>query len=37
MWINYLMVKIFELRTNHIGFKYLFDQPNLNYRQDRWM
>ena len=28
---------IFELRTNHCGLKYLFDQPTLNPRQARWL
>jgi hypothetical protein len=37
MWRNYLMGKRFELRTNHIGFKYIFEQPPLNARQTRWM
>ena len=32
MWRHYLMVRIFELRTNHYGLKYLFDQPMLNAR-----
>ena len=29
------MGRKFELRTNHHGLKYLFDQPNLNARQAR--
>jgi hypothetical protein len=33
---NYLIGKRFELRTKHIGLKYLFDQPTLNSRQSRW-
>jgi hypothetical protein len=37
MWRHYLMGKIFELRTNHIGLKYLFEQPNLNAMQTRWL
>jgi hypothetical protein len=37
MWRHYLMVKKFELRTNHIGLKYLFEQPTLNARQTRWL
>jgi hypothetical protein len=38
MWRHYLMGKRFELRTNHNnGLKYLFDQPNLNARQARWL
>jgi hypothetical protein len=36
-WRHYLMGKRFELRTNHNGLKYLFDQPNLNARQSRWL
>jgi hypothetical protein len=36
-WRHYLMGKRFELRTNHNGLKYLFDQPNLNARQIRWL
>ena len=31
------MSRRFELRTDHCGLKYLFDQPNLNARQARWM
>jgi hypothetical protein len=34
---HYLMGKRFELRTNHNGLKYLFDQPTLNARQSRWL
>jgi hypothetical protein len=33
----YLMGKRFELRTDHNGLKYLFDQPTLNARQSRWL
>jgi hypothetical protein len=36
-WRHYLMGKSFELRTNHNGLKYLFDQPTLNARQSRWL
>jgi hypothetical protein len=35
MWRHYLMGKIFELRTNHSGLKYLFGQPTLNARHRR--
>jgi hypothetical protein len=36
-WRHYLMGKRFELRTDHNGLKYLFDQPTLNARQIRWL
>jgi hypothetical protein len=32
MWRNYLMGKRFELRMDHSGLKYLFEQPTLNSR-----
>ena len=35
MWRNYLIGRKFELRTDHYGLKYLFDQPTLNARQAR--
>jgi hypothetical protein len=31
------MVKEFELRTNHCGFKHFFGQPALNVRKTKWM
>jgi hypothetical protein len=31
-WRHYLIRRKFELRTNHNGLKYLFDQPTLNAR-----
>ena len=34
---HYLIGKRFELRSDHHGLKYLFDQPNLNVRQARWL
>ena len=37
MWRNYLIGRKFKLRTDHHGLKYLFDQPNLNARQARWL
>jgi hypothetical protein len=36
-WRHYLMGKRFELRTDHNGLKYLFDQPTQNARQSRWL
>jgi hypothetical protein len=36
-WRHYLTRKRFELRTDHIGLKYLFDQPTLNARKSRWL
>ena len=35
MWRHYLMGRRFELRTDHYGPKYLFDQPTLDARQAR--
>jgi hypothetical protein len=37
MELDYLMEKMFELRIDHNGLKYLFDQTNLNARQSRWL
>ena len=37
MWRHYLMGIIFELRIDHYGLKYLFDEPTLNARQARWL
>ena len=37
MWRHELMGRIFELRIDHCGLKYLFDQPNLNARKARWL
>jgi hypothetical protein len=34
---HYLMGKRFELRIDHSGLKYLFDQPTLNAMQSRWL
>jgi hypothetical protein len=31
------MGKRFELRTNHNGLKYLFEQPTLNDRKTTWL
>ena len=37
MWRHYLMGRRFELRIDHCGLKYLFDQPTLNARKARWL
>jgi hypothetical protein len=37
MWRHYLLGRKFVLMTDHCGLRYLFDQPNLNARQARWM
>jgi hypothetical protein len=37
MLMHYLMGKKFELRIDHIGLKYLFEQPTLNSMQTRWL
>ena len=31
------MGRNFELRIDHFGLKYLFDQPTLNARKARWL
>ena len=31
------MGRKFELRTDHSGLKYLFEQPTLNSKQTRWL
>jgi hypothetical protein len=35
--IHYLMGRRFKLRIDHNGLKYLFDHPNLNAKQSRWL
>ena len=37
MWRNYLTRRKFDPRTDHYGLKYLFDQPNLNVGEARWL
>jgi hypothetical protein len=37
MWRHYLLGRIFVLMIHHYGLRHLFDQPNLNARQARWM
>ena len=35
LWRHYLMGRKFQLRKDHCGLKYLFDQPTLNARKAR--
>jgi hypothetical protein len=37
MWRHYLMGKKLELRTYHIGLKYVFEKPTLNAWQTIWL
>jgi hypothetical protein len=37
IWRHYLMGKKFELRIDHSGLKYIFEQPTLNVMQTRWL
>jgi hypothetical protein len=37
MWRHYLMGKKFELRVDHIGVKYIFEQLTSNAKQTRWL
>jgi len=37
MWRHYLLGRKFELKTDHMSMKYLFDQPSLNFRQSMWL
>jgi hypothetical protein len=37
MWRHYIMGRKFLLLTDNSGVKYLFSQPELNARQDRWL
>jgi hypothetical protein len=37
MWQHYLMGRKFMLLTNNIGVKYLFSQPDINERKERWL
>jgi len=36
-WRHYLMGRNFLLKTDNMSLKYLFDQPDLNARQARWL
>jgi len=36
-WRHYLLGRIFVLMSDHSGLRYLFEQPNLNSMQARWL
>lgn len=36
MWRHYFLGIIFDLRMDNMILKYLFEQPNLNERKERW-
>jgi len=37
MWRHYLLGRRFVLISDNSGLRYLFDQLNLNARQDKWL
>ena len=37
IWRHYLPSRRFTLMSDHSGLGYLFDQPNINYRQAIWL
>jgi hypothetical protein len=37
MWRHYRICKIFELRTDHSGMKYMFGHSSLNARKSKWL
>ena len=37
MWKHYLLGKRFIQMSDHSGLMYLFDQPNLNVKQAKWL
>lgn len=37
MWRHYLLGRRFVLMSDHGKLRYLFDQLNMNVRQDRWL
>ena len=37
LWRHYLLGRRFELHTDHKSLKWIFTQPDLNMRQQRWM
>jgi hypothetical protein len=37
MWRHYRMGKTVELKMDHSGLNYIFEQPTLNARKTRWL
>ena len=37
LWRHYLLGRTFELQTDHKSLKWIFTQPDLNMRQQRWV
>ena len=37
MWRHYLLDRRFVLMSDHSGLRHLFDQPNMNAKQARWL
>lgn len=37
MWRYYILGRKFILMSDNSGLRYLFDQPNLNTRQAKWL
>jgi len=37
MWRHFLLGRRFVLMSDHTGLRYLFDQPNFNAKQARWL
>jgi hypothetical protein len=37
VWRHYLLGNLVHVYTDHKSLKYLFTQPNLNMRQQRWL
>eukprot|EP00253_Pinus_taeda_P025427 PITA_25427 len=37
MWRHYILGMRFTLISDHNGLRYLFDQPNINFRKARWL
>jgi hypothetical protein len=37
MWHHYLLGNVVHIYTDHKSLKYIFTQPDLNMRQQRWL